>query len=378
MLTPTTQPTSQSTWRSPDEIEQELAHLESLISTIRYRQAELISDIDRLQVPYWDGTRSLKEWIAGRLDIQPRTAGDLAVVSKAEPGPITDPLKVGAATFDRTAATIRLSNAGADPETLERSAGIAVSQLSRLIARTRRMAPLNESEAFGARRLWMQPNLANTLTVGTFAMPGVDADQFLASLDQRADEIIDPQDPLRPRLEQRRLDALVSMALDTTTPTNETGEAPAPRRLKANIFIDATQASTSQGETGATTRSGVKVGPNTLQEILCIGETQTTLIDTDGLKAVPTNGDRLPNRTRDYVFYRDGACTADGCTSSYRLEPHHIQHRAHHGDHNPDNLTLLCWFHHHIVVHQQGFQIDPNTPPQRRRFIPTTATRAPP
>ncbi len=378
MLTPTTEPASRARWQSPDEIEQELIRLESMVSTIRYRQAELIADIDRLQVPYWDGTRSLKEWIAGRLDIHPRTAGDLAVISKAEEGPITDSLRAGDASFDRVAATTRLSNAGADDDTLERSEGVAVSQLGQLTARTKRMAPVDEAEAFRARRLWMQPNLANTLSVGTFAMSGVDADQFLASLDERADQIIDPNDPHRPRLEQRRVDALVSLALDTTIPATPSGEGPAPRRLKADIFIDATRTAASQGETGAVTASGVKVGPNTLEEILCIGETQTTLIDIDGLKAVPTNGDRLPNRTRNYIFHRDGACTADSCTSRYRLEPHHIRHQANHGNHHPDNLTLLCWFHHHIVVHQNGFRIDPNSPPKRRRFIPTTATRAPP
>ncbi|MCP3976616.1 MAG: HNH endonuclease, partial [bacterium] len=292
--------------------------------------------------------------------------------------PITDSLRAGDASFDRVAATTRLSNAGADPDTLQHSEGVAVSQLGQLIARTRKMAPLDEAEAFRARRLWMQPNLANTLSVGTFAMSGADADQFLTSLDERADQIIDPQDPHRPCLEQRRVDALISLALDATTATTLEPAKVAPRRLKGNIFIDATQAATNGGETGATTRSGVKVGPNTLEEILCIGETQTTLLDIDGLKAVLTNGDRLPNRTRDYIFYRDGACTADGCTSRYRLEPHHIQPRSHHGDHQPDNLTLLCWFHHHVVVHQQGFRIDANSPPHRRRFIPTSATRAPP
>jgi hypothetical protein len=152
----------------------------------------------------------------------------------------------------------------------------------------------------------------------------------------------------------------------------------APRRLKAQIFIDATECHHSRGETGAITRSGLKVGPNTLEEILCVGETQTTLVDVDGLKAIPTSGDRIPNRTRDYIFYRDGACTADGCTSRYRLEPHHITPQSRGGSHHPDGLTLLCWFHHHIVIHQQRFTIDPASPPKRRRFLAPGLTRPPP
>ena len=366
---------------SIDDIEQELARLEGLVSQVRTRQLELLREIDRLQVPYWDGTRSLKEWIAGRLDVHPRTASDLAVLAKAEPGPISDALRAGVTSVDRAAGTIRLANAGADAATLDKADGIAVGQLGQLNARQRRMKTVDRHEAFRMRRVWFQPNLGNTLAIGSITMAGADCDMFLAGLDERADQIIDPADPNRPRLEQRRVDALVSLALDASTGHINSAEGhptAAPRRLKAHIFIDADKCARTKGEAGATTRLGINVGPNTLEEIFCVGETQTTLVDAAGLKAVPTNGDRLPNRTRDFVFFRDSGCTADGCTSTYRLEPHHIRERSRGGNHDPDNLTLLCWFHHHVVVHQEGFTIDPHSPPGRRRFIPPGVTRAPP
>jgi hypothetical protein len=379
MLTTTTEPrTVLDEFASVDSMEQELTRLEGLVSRVRARQVEIIEAIDHLQVPYWDGTRSLKEWITGRLDIQPRNAGDLAVLAKAEPGPIRDSLRFGMVSVDRAAATTRLANTGADQATLDKADGIAVGQIGQLAARHRRMTRTDEATAFKMRRLWIQPNLGNTLAIGSITMAGADVEHFLTAVDQRADQIIDPSDPQRPRLEQRRVDALISFALDATTPTPD-ADRPGPRRLKAHIFVDATECDRTEGEAGAITPSGIKVGPNTLEEILCIGETQTTLIDTDGLKAVPTGGDRLPNRTRDYVFFRDGACTADGCTSRYRLEPHHIRHQSRGGSHEPDGLTLLCWFHHHIVIHQLGFGIDPHSPSQRRRFLPPgIIERAPP
>ena len=49
----------------------------------------------------------------------------------------------------------------------------------------------------------------------------------------------------------------MSLALDATTPTNPTEEAAMPRRLKAHIFIDATECARTNGETGAITRSGI-------------------------------------------------------------------------------------------------------------------------
>ena len=363
---------------SVDTMEQELVRLEGLVSRVRSRQVAIIEAVDHLQVPYWDGTRSLKEWIAGRLDIQPRNASDLAVLAKAESGPIRDSIKAGIVSVDRAAATTRLANTGVSDEVLDEAEGVAVSQIGRLAARHHKMTPTDEAAVFKMRRLWVQPNLGNTMATGTWTMPGGDMEALITAVDRRADEIIDPDDVNRPRLEQRRVDALLSLALDATVPVPAGTEAVAPRRLKAHIFIDATECHRSNGETGAITRSGLKVGPNTLAEILCSGETETTLIDIDGLKTVPTDGDRLPNRLRDYVFFRDGACTADGCSSRYRLEPHHITPRSQGGTHEPDGLTLLCWFHHHIVVHQQGFTIDPESPPKRRRFLAPGVTRAPP
>ena len=369
---------------SVDAMERELVRLEGLISKVRARQIEILTLVDQLEVPRWDGARSLKEWIAGRLDLQPRNAGDLAVLAKAEAGPISSSMKAGVTSVDRAAATTRLASTGADKITLDRADGIAVGQIGQLAARNRRMTPMDEAAAFRARRLWFQPNLGNTFGVGSFAMTGADMDAVIDAIDKRADEIVNPDDPNRPALEQRRADALVSLALDAEHPCERDGQRDggtgrvAPRRLKAQIFVNAAESAESRGETGALSRSGIKVGPNTLEEIFCIGETQTTAITTEGLVAIPTDGDRLPNRIREFVFFRDGGCTADGCTSRYRLEPHHVQPRRHEGDHEPDNLTLLCWFHHHVVVHQEGITIDPVSPPKRRRFLAPGVTRAPP
>ena len=44
--------------------------------------------------------------------------------------------------------------------------------------------------------------------------------------------------------------------------------------------------------------------------------------------------------------------------------------RAWGGNHDPDNLITLCWYHHHVAIHQMGFRIDPDSPTHRRRLIP--------
>ncbi|HET7845961.1 MAG TPA: HNH endonuclease [Acidimicrobiia bacterium] len=60
----------------------------------------------------------------------------------------------------------------------------------------------------------------------------------------------------------------------------------------------------------------------------------------------------------------------EGCHSRYRLQPHHIKERQHGGDHHPDNLVTLCWFHHHVVVHERGFRPFRHPEHGRIRFRP--------
>jgi hypothetical protein len=141
-------------YQSVDAMEQELVRLEGLISRVRARQVAVIEAVDSLQVPYWDGTRSLKEWIAGRLDIQPRNAADLAVLAKTVPGPIRDSLKAGVVSVDRAAATTRWLNTGASQDVLDEADGVSVGQIGRLGARHRSMR-CSRCAAYGSNPTWV-------------------------------------------------------------------------------------------------------------------------------------------------------------------------------------------------------------------------------
>jgi hypothetical protein len=136
-----------------------------------------------------------------------------------------------------------------------------------------------------------------------------------------------------------------------------------------SIFADAQAVAPSRGEAGAETASGMRVGPAILEEMLCVG--RIGVIATRDLKPVSytatTRG--IPPAVRRFVLHRDGGCTVAGCRSRYRLQPHHLDPYARDGDHDPDNLTTLCWYHHHVVVHRLGHRFDPDSPPGRRRFL---------
>ncbi len=163
----------------------------------------------------------------------------------------------------------------------------------------------------------------------------------------------------------RRADVLVQLCSSTTTNGDDAG-TPVP--VNTTIIVDATEP-TNAGETGAFLVSGPRVGPVTLEAILCHAPVEVTAITTDGTPlAVGTSTTRIPARTRRFVLARDGGCVIDGCASRHRLQPHHIVPRSRGGDNTAANLATLCWFHHHVVIHQRGYELDPTSPARRRRF----------
>ncbi len=126
-------------------------------------------------------------------------------------------------------------------------------------------------------------------------------------------------------------------------------------------------------------RPVLRVGPNTLAEVLCTGRIRT-IVQEDGYPVgVSHLSEAIPPAVRAQVWRRDqGHCVIDACPSRYRLEPHHLKHRADGGTNHLGNLALICWFHHHVAIHQLGLTLDPTSPPHRRRFNRPTQTTGPP
>ena len=168
---------------------------------------------------------------------------------------------------------------------------------------------------------------------------------------------------------QRRADALTSICLDSLTGPNPAGETGRAVTV-AEIFIEAAWALSSNGEAGAALSTGVKVGPNTLGEILCGGKVRVTNCAPTHPLSYSDLGDTIPPAVRRYVKWRDqGSCSIEGCTSRYRVQPHPIHEQQHGGDHHLDNLISLCWYHHHVAIHQQGMIIDSDSPTHRRKLL---------
>ena len=198
--------------------------------------------------------------------------------------------------------------------------------------------------------------------------PGTDGRIVERALLERADGSPTPPNGRPAPRSQRNADALVSIAQGSLEGSPGEGGSAVPL---VSIFLDAELAAATDGEAGGEVALGPRIGPLTLEQILRDGSVEILKISPSGqpLSVGPT-ARTIPPKLRRYIIHRDGgACTVDGCRSRYRLQPHHIEPRSQGGSHDPSNLTTLCWFHHHVVVHRNGFRIDPHSPPQRRRFL---------
>jgi hypothetical protein len=354
-----------------DALEQQLIEIESLKSRLTAQQLILLREADTRQAPLADGCRSLGEWTDGRLDIAPETARTLVAAARtlADQPHLQDRLETGTGSFDRVLATATLAAAGATAEQIEQSEGFDIPGVRRLTSLHRRMSHKDQQQVFSDRFLMMQPTLDRTAFRLWGQLPGTDGELVEQALLARADSFPTLPDDTRGTLGQRRVDALVSISHDSLTSTSGTQDSSAGPVL--SVFT------TTDRDVGSTTGSGIGVGSHTIEEIFCNGAVEHIMFHNSQPLAAGRTSRMIPPKLRRALLYRDGGCTADGCTSRYRLQPHHRIPWSQGGPTNPENLVTLCWFHHHVVIHQMGYQIIPDSPPGRLRFHPTTGTDPP-
>jgi len=345
------------------EILAEVQKCEREIAAIRARQVRLLRQLDTR------GVAPRPDRLAADLDLSVRTASDLLETARRTPerSDAMADLEAGNWSFDRAAATAHLIRTGAGPDTLAEAERRDIAGIRRLRSMQVRITRRSERQAHEQRSVRAWASLDSAMGFIQADLTGYDWQVVTSALDDRADHL--PRDGAA-TAQQRRADALVALATDWFGE-----EAPARRGAGGGpvvtVMVDPTLAGATGGEAGATVLNGPRVGPETLDLIMCTGSVEVLIDQASGkpLSVGPTS-QVIPPKVRRYVLARDGGCVIDGCGSTYRLEVHHIRPRSRGGDHDPRNLGALCWWHHHVAIHQRGMRIDPDSPPQRRRLLP--------
>jgi len=94
-----------------------------------------------------------------------------------------------------------------------------------------------------------------------------------------------------------------------------------------------------------------------VQRLLCDCSVVTVTEDASGNPLDVGRKQRtVSTALRRALHARDRYCTFPGCRRNRYLDGHHLEHWLNGGETNPDNMTLLCTYHHRLL-HEGGFRI---------------------
>jgi hypothetical protein len=329
---------------STDEREARFVESARLISQL---QAGLIEDLDwfdTAQAFTADGARSLSEWVAQKLDVSADTArGLVRTMRRTQNKPhLREALAAGMVSFDRAEALSRIED---EKDLLQH---LDIAGVYRTAADRVEITTEDEIRSAEDQYLIMQPSLDESwwqIRGGFDGLTGALIDQALT---EKADHLPELPDGTTGSLGWRRAIALYELASGGQTTT-----------AQVTVFVNAEQAVPTNGRAGVRLEAGPRVGPQALEAILCDASTEVTINTADGIPMKYGRSSRPvpPALKRAMMNTTGGCCGIDGCSSRYRVEVHHKTPYSQGGGTNPENLLPLCWFHHHIVIHQRGFQL---------------------
>ena len=325
-----------------------LVRAESQVSRARGDQLGWVKHILRRGTTARFGYRNPTELVASRLDMKRSTSRDLVYLAERLGDDQIARIHQGGLSYERVLVEIRLAEAGASDEVIARSRDTDLESVKRVVQAHRKMSRTDERAVFEGQYVAFQPSLDGSHVQMNGRLGALEAEICRQGLDRRGETLV-PAGEDRPDAGLRRALALTTPCQDELDrepkPANTTAERmrSARNRTEPMLMVVARRqlAETSGYEQGAAILAGARVGPDTVDLIQCVGRTEA--ITVTGQHIVHHGSTTLIRPSlRRAVRSRDDGCTIDGCTSTYRLEGHHIVPRSRGGDHTPKNLTALC------------------------------------
>lgn len=327
---------------SIDQLEGRLLETQEEVSRLLGEQLELLEELDLRHVASVDGCRTLGEWVAWKLDMsQQRARRIVRTMKRSADRPELRQALASGVSFDRVEALARIE------ENVGLWDGMSVGAIHR--EATRRAG--SQSDMFRGpedRFLVMQPSLDE----GWY--------KFYGGLDGPAGAIVDKVLSQAADLIQERSEGVATTASwRKATALAELCVSDQPMPAQVTVFVDAKYAASANGASGIVLDSGPAVGPTALRAILCESVTEVVARAEDGRYMDYGRSRRTvtPKLHRALTDRYTGMCAIDGCESANRLQAHHVVPWSRGGRTDQDNLVLLCWFHHHTVVHDWGYEI---------------------
>ncbi|MEX1126299.1 MAG: HNH endonuclease [Acidimicrobiia bacterium] len=341
-----------------DFLQQRLIGNEAARSGLAAEDLDILEVLDHRQVATADGSRSLSEWTAAVLDVGPETAKSMVRTMRRtiDRPDLRQRLTDGEASFERIEA---LSRIGEDVGLLEH---LDIGAVRREASKRAEISSESEFRNAADQFLVVQPSLDESWWKLWGGLDGHSGAIVNKVLTETADQLPVLPDGTRGDSSWRKATALVELCLSDDPPP-----------AQVTVFVDAGQATPTNGYAGVVLETGPRIGANALEAILCDAVTEVTVRTDDGRFMEYGRRQRIvPPALKRAILDRDGnTCAGDGCESRYRIEAHHIIPWSRGGRTDAENLISLCWFHHHVVVHQRGYTVYRHPDHGRIRFKPS-------
>ena len=374
--------------RPLEVLEREITSLASQIHAATCRWLGLVAEYDRREGWAQWGCRSCAHWVSWQCGIAPgparehvrvaRRLGDLPLIRAA--------FAEGELSFSKVRALTRVENVEREADLLDLARHATASQLERLLRAYRRVVTAERAAAGGRAERWLavdHDDDGSVLIRGRF--PAEEGALIVAALQAAQDEAAaragagasdvpagthgcepdvpagthggEPDVPAgTPRMPpaDARAEALVAVADSFLAGENRSRNG-GDRHLVL-VHVEAGTLSGAEEAGRCELDSGAPLAPETARRLACDASI-VRVLERDGTPVRMGRKTRsVPPALRRALHARDRGCRFPGCGSQRFVDAHHIDHWAHGGPTDLDNLVQLCGAHHRLL-HEGGYHV---------------------
>jgi hypothetical protein len=348
--------------RSVDELDAAIGRLARQLNADSYRLLVLVREFDdRFGWKKWR-FKSCAEWLAWRCNFSSSAAREkvrTAHALRSLPA-ISAAFAEGRLSYSKARALTRVAHTCDEDLLLAYALNATVPQVEERCRQIRNVAPQSVHDA---RRAWAARSLSiwrderRGLLRFTVEVPIEEGELIVRALDcaVAAGEVTTDIDPAAgtefkgTAWRAQQADALVAVVRSYLEDGHDGESGATADHYQVVVHADA------KALTGGTGRADLPIA--TVKRLLCDCSMVLFAEDEHGNPLDVGRKQRIVSTPlRRALVARDRGCTFPGCHRKRYLDGHHVKHWIDGGETTPDNMTLLCTYHHGLL-HRGGFRI---------------------
>ncbi len=306
--------------------------------------------------------QSCAAWLSWQVGLDIRAAHEKVRVARAlERFPvIAEAMATGQVSYSKVRAITRIATPECEQALVDMALAGTTNHVERIVSGYRRAEPVaveREQLQHARRSLFHRVDDDGSVVI-TVRLPAEAGATVLSAIEHLVAPSVAEPEGTRDPVSARRADALVDLAIAGHAASDKPGSA---TRYLAYLHLSQSALSGGDGRCeihghADSLDQPIGISIDTALRMLCDADIDIVLAHDDGdTKHLGRRQGIVRGMRRRQVEQRDDhRCQVPGCARRGHLEVHHIKHRAHKGNNNLPNLTMLCRFHHHRL-HEGGW-----------------------